>query len=38
MEYGVEDFKYGLEMEWKKSVSMKYAKSFSILLYTMPWS
>ena len=25
-EYGMEDFWYGMEMEWKKIVSMEYGK------------
>ena len=26
MEYGMEDFRYGMEMEWKKIASMEYGK------------
>ena len=37
MEYGMEDFWYGMEMEWKKIASMEYGKIVfhSILYHTL---
>ena len=39
MQYGMEDFWYGMEMEWKKIASMDYGKIVfhSIPFHTMPW-
>ena len=36
--YGMEDFSYGMEIEWKKITSMEYGKIIfhSIPYYTMP--
>ena len=38
MKYGTEDFRYGMEMEWKKIASMEYGKIVfhSIPYHTMP--
>ena len=33
MEYGMEDFQHGMEMEWKKIASMKYGK---IVFHSIP--
>ena len=33
MEYGMEDFWYGMEMEWKKIASMEYGK---IVFHSIP--
>ena len=34
MEYGLEDFWYGMEMEWKKIASMEYGK---IVFHSIPY-
>ena len=34
MEYGMEDFWYGMEMEWKKIASMEYGK---IVFHSFPY-
>ena len=34
MEYGMEDFRYGMEMEWKKIASMEYGK---IVFHSIPY-
>ena len=34
MEYGMEDFWYGMEMEWKKIASMEYGK---IVFHSIPY-
>ena len=34
MEYGMEDFWYGMEMEWKKIASMEYGK---IVFHSIPF-
>ena len=34
MEYGMEDFWYGMEMEWKKISSMEYGK---IVFHSIPY-
>ena len=34
MEYGMEDFWYGMEMEWKKIASMEYGK---IVFHLIPY-
>ena len=34
MEYGMEDFWYGMEMEWKKVASMEYGK---IVFHSIPY-
>ena len=34
MEYGMEDFQYGMEMEWKKIASMEYGK---IVFHSIPY-
>ena len=34
MEYGMEDFLYGMEMEWKKIASMEYGK---IVFHSNPY-
>ena len=38
MEYGMEDFTYGMEMEWKKIASMEYEKTVfhSIPYHALP--
>ena len=33
MEYGMDDFWYGIEIEWKKIASMEYGK---IVFHSMP--
>ena len=34
MEYGIEDFWYGMEMEWKKIARMEYGK---IVFHSIPY-
>ena len=34
MEYGMEDFRYGMEMEWKKIASMEHGK---IVFHSIPY-
>ena len=34
MEYGMEDFQYGMEMEWKKIACMEYGK---IIFHSIPY-
>ena len=34
MEHGMEDFRYGMEMEWKKITSMEYGK---IVFHSIPY-
>ena len=34
MEYGMEDFRYGMEMEWKNIASMEYGK---IVYHSIPY-
>ena len=36
MEYGMEDFRYGMEIEWKNIASMEYGKIVYIPFHTMP--
>ena len=38
MEYGMENFQNGMDMEWKKFCCMEYGKMSSIPFLSMPWS
>ena len=37
MKYGMEDFLYGMEMEWTKIACMEYGKIVSIPFHAMPY-